>query len=337
MPVGVVSFGPARAMRVLLAGAGGCNFNGKVVTVSIETLLEQTHTRRLFFSGVAGVLLGLLAVRYFVLPWFDSDLSRGALPLTAQVLENVSTTIVVTLLVASFLWWIAPTRAGQAGVILVEPRELARHFRDGLATSSTWCFFGGCGRYFRTVVLDTMKQRATAESTAKSVAAIILNPENQVLCEQHAKYRGGTRRGHREGNWTGTRVKQELIATIVRSKASASGPSLLDVEIRVSNYFSSFRVDISQSCAIQTREDPIAPALRSEKGSYYYEAQMNEFRLVREQAALIRGGERECADVDDVGSLRAALAAMGLSSCGLSNSELGEVVDIVQNPENPYG
>ena len=308
----------------------------RVVTVSIDSLFERAHTRRLFLTAVACMLAALLAVRYFVLPQFDPGLSRGPLPLTAQILDNVSTTIVVTLLVAAFLWWITPSPARQAGVSLVEPRELAGHFRHGLATSTTWLFFGGCGRYFRSAVLNTMKQRATAESTSKSVTAIILNSENQVLCERHARYRAGTRRGHTEGNWTSARVKQELIATIVTTKATSFSQGLLDVEILVSNHFSSFRVDISQSFAIQTKEDPRAPALRAEEGSYYYEAQMDEFRLLKEQATLVSGGECECANVSDVESLRRALTAMNLSSCQLSDPELAKVVDIVQNPENPY-
>ena len=293
--------------------------------------------RRLFLTAVVFMLATFLAVRYFVLPRFDPDLSRGALPLVAQILDNVSTIIVVTLSVAIFLRWIAPSHARQARVSLIEPRELADHFHDGLATSTTWHFFGGCGRYFRSAVLDKMKERATAESTAKSVAAIILNPENQLLCRRHAAYRASTRRGRTEGSWTSTRVKQELIATIVTAKATSCRMGLLlDVKILLSDHFSSFRVDISQSFAIQTREDPTAPALRSEKDSYYYKAQVNEYRLLEEQATLVSGGEHECANAHDVESLKRALKAMDLSACELSDVELAEVVGIVQNPENPY-
>ena len=258
------------------------------------------------------------------------------MPLASQIIDNVSTTIVVTILITAFLWWLTPPRARQAGVSLIEPRELAGYFNDGLATSNTWCFFGGCGRYFRSAVLNIMTQRARAESTSKSVIAIILNPENETLCERHARYRAGTRRGHTVGHWTSARVRQELIATIVTAKAMSFNQGLLDVEILVADHFSSFRVDISKSFAIQTREDPTAPALRSEEGSYYYNAQVNEFRLLREQASVVEGGELECANVRTVESLRKALTEMKLTSCQLSARELAEVVGIVQNPENPY-
>lgn len=63
---------------------------------------------------------------------------------------------------------------------------------------------------------------------------------------------------------------------------------------------------------------------------------MDEFRLLKEQARAVEGGEAECAGVNNVESLRGALAAMKLTACALSDSELAKVVTIVQNPENPY-
>ena len=291
--------------------------------------------RRLFLVAVGLLLLLLFGVRYYVLPLRDPNLSQGWMPLISQIIDNVSATLVVTLFLAAFLWWVTPPRMRQPEVVLVEPRELAAYFRKGLATSNDWRFSGGCGRYFRSAVISTMKERARAESTSKDLTAIILNPENDGLCERHATYRAGTRRGHAEGNWTRVRVKQELIATLVMVKAT-SFRQLLDVKILVSDYFSSFRVDICQSFAIQTREDPTAPALRSEEGSYYYGAQMDEFRLLREQARVVEGGKLECTEVDDVESLKRALIAMNLTACSLSNPELAEIVKIVQSPENPY-
>ena len=303
--------------------------------MSVEALFEGKQTRRLFFIAVVFFLLVAFGVRYYVLPSYDPSLSQGWVPLISEAIENVSATLVVTLFLAAFFWWVAPLRVRQPEVDLVEPRDLVGYFREGLATSNDWRFSGGCGRYFRSAVLNAMKERAREDSTSKDLTAIILNPENDGLCERHARYRAGTRRGHAEGNWTKVRVKRELIATIVIVKAT-SFRRLLDIGILVSDYSSSFRVDICQSFAIQTREDPTAPALRSKKGSYYYRAQMDEFRLLKEQARVVEGGEPECAEVNSVESLRRALIAMKLTACALSDSELEKVVTIVQSPENPY-
>ena len=297
---------------------------------------DRARTRNIFFVAIALVAALLLLVRYFVLPHFDATLSQGGLPLVAKLLEDVSTTIVVTVVVAAFLWWITPSRVRNSGVVVIEPRELKRHFAEALSSSSDWRFFGGCGRYFRSAVLKEMKRRARQESTSKSVAAIVLNPENDLLCERHSRYRAGTSRGKSEGNWTTIRVKQELLATIVITKAVAHSEGLIDAQILVSDHFSSFRVDISQLCAIETREDATAPALRSDRGTYYYDALNDEYRLAKEQARVIQGGLLECSKVSDLSSLKNAIIAIGLNALGLSDQELEEVVALIHTASNPY-
>lgn len=240
--------------------------------MTLEQLFDRSRTRTIFIWAVSTAVSLLLIVRYLALPYFDSSLTQGIVPLIAKLLEDISTTIVVTVLIAAFLWYITPPRVRNSGAIIVEPRELKAQFSEALANSSEWRFFGGCGRYFRSAVLTEMTRRARMESTSKSVSAIVLNPDNDALCEQHSRYRAGTRRGAHEGNWTKIRVKQELLATIIVTKTVAHREGLIDAHIYVSNHYSSFRVDISRNCAIETREDASAPALRSDSGSYYFSA-----------------------------------------------------------------
>ncbi len=306
--------------------------------MTLEQLLDRGRTRSIFIFSIGGLVTLLLVIRYFVLPRFEPSLAQGGLPLAAKLLEDVSATIIVTVLVAFFLWWITPSRVRNFGVEIVEPRELPRHFAEALANSNEWRFVGGCGRYFRSAVLQEMTKRARQESTSKSVSAIILNPENDLLCELHARYRAGTKRGQKEGGWTKARVRQELLATIVIAKAVAKRQGLIDLDIFLSDHYSSFRVDISQRCAIETREDPTAPALRSESGSYYFVVLNDEYRIAREQAKpIIKGkGEVECAAVTDLASLKLAIAAVGITNLSLSDLELQAVVDLVLNVSNPY-
>jgi hypothetical protein len=96
-------------------------------------------------------------------------------------------------------------------------------------------------------------------------------------------------------------------------------------------------VDISQVCAIETREDATAPALRSDAASYYFDALNDEFRVVKEQAKLLPGGETECAAVTDLATLKTALAVLQMNALGLNDAELEGVVNLVKNISNPYG
>lgn len=304
--------------------------------MTLENLFDRSRTRNLFFGAVLITVSFLLIVRYLVLPYFDSSLTQGIVPMVAKLLEDVSTTIVVTVLIAAFLWYITPQRVRNSGVVIVEPRELKAQFSKALSSSNDWRFFGGCGRYFRSAVLTEMARRARIESTSKSVSAIVLNPDNDVLCEKHSRYRAGTGRGAHEGNWTKVRVKQELLTTIIVTKAVAHKEGLIDVHIYVSDHYSSFRVDISQNCAIETREDAAAPALRSDSGSYYFAALNDEFRIVKEQARMVVGGEAVCADVTDLASLKVAIKILGFNKLNLTDSDLAGVVSLLSKIKNPY-
>ncbi|MCP8463222.1 hypothetical protein NK553_04595 [Pseudomonas sp. ZM23] len=304
--------------------------------MTLEQLLDRKKASRIFFVAVLLLVIVLLGVRYFVIPRFAPTLSQGGLPLIAKILEDASTTMVVTVLIAAFLKWVDPFRSKVLGLAMVDPWEVKTYFADALNSSNKWSFAGGCGRYFRSAVLREMQKRARSSSTSKSVEAIILNPENTLLCERHARYRSGTLRGEREGNWTTERVKQELLATVLISKRVASTATLLDVDIYVVDHFSSFRVDLAETCAIETREDPTAPALKCDSGSYYYTALNNEYRLLREQSRPIVGGEAECAAVSDLASLKTALSAVGLSGHGLSDEDLAPVLTLLRKPGTPY-
>jgi hypothetical protein len=309
--------------------------------MTFEQLFERKKTRTLFFAGSIVVVLLMLCVRYFVLPEFEPGLSQGLLNVAAKLLEDLSSTVIVTVLVAFALWYVTPQRVRQSGVTVVEPRELKSYFNRALINTREWKFCGGCGRYFRSAVLSMISNEATSSSTSKRVSAIVLNPLNDALCERHAFYRSGTRKGKADGNWTTLRVKQELLATIIMAKQCSAAATLVDVQILVSDHFSGFRMDISDSYAIETREDSTAPALLCEFGTYYFGALVDEFRLIERQATRIKGGEDQCHSISDVTSLRLALGYLRigkntLADLNLQDSELQGVLSLIQKNENPY-
>lgn len=304
--------------------------------MNIEEIFAKKSARKIFFLLTLSIVLVLLGLRYFVLPKFQPTLEQGLMSFTAKILEDTATSICVTVGMAAFFWWLTSPQVRNSGVVVVEPRELQGYFNRALAQTKDWQFFGGCGRYFRSAVLSGMTLQSRQHSSTRSVCAVILDPTNDSVCEKHARYRAGTKRGQMDGNWTQTRVKQELLATIIATKAVAHNYGLIDAKIYLSSYFSSFRVDLSDIYAIETREDPRAPALLSEADSYYFNALRDECRLIREQARLVEGGEFECAAVGDLPSIKNALIAMNLESSGLTDDELAGVVRLVKKLENPY-
>lgn len=302
--------------------------------MTFDELLNRGRTRSIFLFIFIISVLFLLAVRYYVMPQGFPALKQGWVLIVSSLIDNLVSTGIVTVTLGFLLWWLTPYRVRNAGINVVEPRELKIRFDHALNTTSSWKFAGGCGRYFRSAVVRRLEERARHESSTKSAVAIILNPENSRLCEQHAHYRSSTRRGHDEGNWTAIRVKQELLATLVIAKSACS--MLFDVKVYFSDHFRGDRLDIAECYAIETREDRSAPALQSDSGSYFYQAVMNDFRLIEGQARPIHDGEQECRGVTDIATLKKALYAMDVKNIDLNDGDLGEVVRLVMDRKNPY-
>lgn len=305
--------------------------------MTLEEILDKRQARSYFLAGVVLALFCLFAIRFWLIPSFNADLKLTGWQFFAKFTEDLTTGLIVSVAIAIFLWWIAPPKKENAGISLIPADDLKKTFANALKTSNGWSFSGGCGRYFRTAVMDAMAKRALADSFTVKVEAVILNPANQSLCAQHASFRTGTRRGQSEGGWTAEKVKQELLATLIVAKRKKHQNPLIDLTIRVSDHFSGFRVDIAEDYAIETREDPTAPALKCEGGLYYYQALVNEFHLLKEQSKPISGGEVECAAAKDEPSILAALGAMGLGAVSLTTQDVAAIMKAIQKPKNPYG
>jgi hypothetical protein len=135
--------------------------------MTLEQLWSRKKARSLFLLGIFLSVFLLTAVRYFLLPKLDSTLSEGLWPAVAKISEDLSTTLIVTTVVAWFLSLLTPPKVISAGVAVIEPRELKSEFASALGTSNSWSFYGGCGRYFRTGVLNEMKQRVARRIGSK--------------------------------------------------------------------------------------------------------------------------------------------------------------------------
>ncbi|WP_141715730.1 hypothetical protein [Burkholderia ubonensis] len=304
--------------------------------MTLDEILDKGRPRSYFLCGVLVILFGLFAIRFWMIPAGDVTLKLTGLKFLAQFTEDLSAGLIVSVAIAFFMWWIAPPKTENPGISLIPAEDLKKVFSGALKKSSRWMFSGGCGRYFRTAVLDAMVGRTRADSFAVKVEAVILNPENHKLCEHHAKFRAATRRGQSEGGWTAAKVKQELLATLIIAKKKKYENQLIDLDIYVSDYFSGFRVDIAQDCAIETREDSTAPALKCDGGLYYYKALENEFHLTKAQGRLISGGEAECGAANDEPSIRAALNAMGLGGISVDAQDIAAISGLIKDPKNPY-
>jgi len=305
--------------------------------MTLDDILSRPQFRK---NAVLILLLSIFALicsRYLILPIFEAHLKATPSQFVAKLLEDLSTSITVTLAISIIVWWLTPKSEENARVIVLDASELKREFKSALDRSDWWWFYGGCGRYFRSAVLNYMAARATADSSNKSLRAIILDPGNARLCEQHADYRAATSQGRNDGNWTASRVKCELLATIVLCLRAQQSNGLLHLQISVSDRFSTFRADISNSAAIETREDPKAPALKFPESSDFYRALKTEYEMLAKQSRNISDPDRVCKNVVDIVTLQDAIDKLALPGVAVTAAEYDAIWALINDPKNPHG
>jgi hypothetical protein len=133
--------------------------------------------------------------------------------------------------------------------------ELSQAYADAWRNTDRWIFKGGTGGSLRTRTLPRCVEIARQEGRPLRVQLEVVDPTDDALCDAYARLRATPAAGEaaRDGDWTRERV--EVYATILavclhRQKFG----NFLTVEIGFSRVVSTFRWDLSRSCAILTQE-----------------------------------------------------------------------------------
>lgn len=305
--------------------------------MTLDEILSRPQSRRYAIVLLLITAFAIGCARYFVLPHLEASFEFKSPPFLLKLLEDLSTSLTITIVLSLAIHWLKPKSADSAKIMVLDASEIRGEFKEALSSSDSWRFYGGCGRYFRSAVLSAMNKRATAESSEKTLHAVILNPGNAELCEEHASYRSSTNQGRLDGNWTASRVKCELLATIVLCLRTAQSNALLRLHISVSDRFSVFRADISDSVAIETREDPKAAALKIPLGSDFYKAFRTEFQMTEKQSFLIVDSQKLCKLVRDEQTLMRAITALAIPGVHVTAQENRDILSLINRPVNPHG
>jgi hypothetical protein len=135
--------------------------------------------------------------------------------------------------------------------------ELSQAYADAWRNTDRWIFKGGTGGSLRTRTLPRCVEIARQEGRPLRVQLEVVDPTDDALCDAYARLRSTPAAGEaaRDGDWTRERVRTEVYATILavclhRRKFG----NFLTVEIGFSRVVSTFRWDLSRSCAILTQE-----------------------------------------------------------------------------------
>jgi hypothetical protein len=298
----------------------------------MNAIFTKRHYSRAFFAIFGLVLLILFLTRAFIIPAFEPALKPSAAMLAAKVCEDVFASIVVTLGIGWLIFWLTPAVMWKTEMQVIEPKEIGPLLKDSMRKTEFWWYRGACGRFLRATTLPRVSEAARHAGLSKEINVSLLNPANERLCEEYATYRSSLRSADKGRQWTKERVKIEACATIVAVLRTKHTEPLLRIRLHVVDQFSAFRVDMSSSHAVITKEDETAPAMRCDSGTYFYLSYRDDMVLLQRQSREITPAITCPVETEGV---RAFLASV-FPQTSFTADEVGQIVDAALRPESPY-
>jgi hypothetical protein len=302
-------------------------------------ILEKSYPRKVFFIIVSITLGILVLIRYLALPYIDSTVKNGWIVFFANISDGIIVSMLVTIFIGVFLFFLTPDNVKKSSIEITEPRNLPELFEKAFPDAELWWYKGGCGRYFRTKTLPAMAGWARKTSLSREVRVVILDPLNKELCEAHANYRRSTASAELDRQpWDLNKVRHELYATIVTVLVTQLNEPRLRINLCLASHYSAFRIDLSSTSAIITKEDRKAPAIICYPDNYYYKSYKDEITLTESQSKHVPPLVPENYNLQnlDKNSIKKILSNSNLIHPEMCDDDFENISKICMEKINPY-
>ncbi|WP_143467564.1 hypothetical protein [Leptolyngbya ohadii] len=252
------------------------------------------------------------------------------------ILDNLIASGIATVAIAGLIFWLNPPVMRNAEISVLEPRQVSRLLQEGRQSTNTYWFNGGTGRFTRAVTIPGLAASARANNQTTELTIQLIDPCNSELCETYANYRNRLRSAGGKSSWTTKLVQLEVYATIVSAYAYQSSQPLLQVKVGLKQNYSLFRIDLSSTQAIITKEDPQEPALICKAGSLFYHSFLEDMRLSLDQALILPRSSCEKPQFLKVEDVSTLLKNLDIQNADLSEADLLQIIEKVQKLDSPY-
>ncbi len=279
-----------------------------------------------------------VTLRYLVLPRFDSSLDVSVVKLFASILDGFSISLLVTVIIGSFIFWLTPEIVKKSVMDVIDPKEIGPLLKKAIPVSRTWIYKGACGRYTRATTLPMMAQAARQAGIGRDIRIILLDPDNSLLCEEYATYRRSLKSARNGDAWTASKVKEEIVATVISALRYKHEEPLLRIDLHLANHFSAFRFDISDSYVVVTKEDSEAAGLKADQATYFYDSYVDDARLTERQSKRVFYSKKVPLDGDLTADAvkEIALESNLVSQDGVRMLDLEKILSYINCPKDPY-
>jgi hypothetical protein len=235
------------------------------------------------------------------------------------------------------------TVEGMATIRTVKGPERDRAFVEARLHTDRWTFKGGTGTYTRAVTLPQCVQSSRLERRALTVRLEILDPMDESLCGQYARYRSSLAQGP-DGTgevWTTDRTRKESFATVLAACWYQQNFQLLDIGVGLSQMMSTFRFDLSADRVIITQDDPQFPAVVIVRNSSLYDGYATELRTSfgqSRQVDLLAAGAVTLSDIPTETQVRQLFEHIAMPlPADYGSTDVQQIVNKAIDAKNPYG
>jgi len=297
--------------------------------------LQNKSSRKYFYVLVSFLLVSIFLLRNFLIPYLYGEPIELTNQLFYNVLDKIFTSVLVTVGLGTFVFWLTPKNKLNAQIKILQPVEIGETIVNARTDTERWIFNGGSGRYTRTQTLPYLAELSQNKNKEIDISILIMNPKNHIITEKYAEYKNSLRTAKLKGRRTKKSVQMDLISTIVSCHIWKTEQPALNITLCLKNSFSLFRTDLSSSKVIITKEDPIEPAILYEKGTFFYSAQLEELKQVIKQNEVIQ--LKPFVGLEDVSieNIEKLLIELDFSSL-IIERDLEEILEKSMSRKNPY-
>ena len=308
--------------------------------------LQSDRSKRLYIITIISLLCSLFLIQYFFLPYlFNKPIVINGDTLIT-ITDKLFISILVTCSISFFIFWVSPSNKKNAQIKILQPMEISDSLIEARLNSEKWWYSGSTGRYSRNITLPYFAKACRSKNYSAEITIMILNPQNKFICNKYANYRKGLRTSNNNRIHTNKTmgdslsdvkmVRLELLSTIISAFIWKTEQPLLKIKIALKDHFSLFRIDLSTTKAVLTKEDPIEPAILFEQGSFFYNAYLQDLIQGFDQSRqLDMAKEFVTEELVTPERIKALLNELVLDD-EIDDNDIVKIQYIIKNKSNPY-
>lgn len=302
----------------------------------MDKIFSNTYIRNKFIFTIIIYLLFLLLIRYCLLP-IDS-LSEKSNENIGSFIDRFVTSVFTAVIVGYFLYLMQIEEKKREIEFTDSGYEIEKHLSKARTETEKWYFNGGLGRYTKFSTIPKLSKIASDERKTISVNLIMINPFNKQLLEKYISFRISLENESKKINWTELEVQSEILATIITALYYKKTNQFLNISINIKNFFTLTRMDISNSIAVITREDPSIPSIIAKSDTYMYKHYSEEFQQVLRQSSPIDYifPELNTPSNEEIIQCLSTIFPTEFSIENFNQALIDKTINKFNNPKNPF-